>query len=86
MRLLAFSDVHRDGRQAARLADMAGDADVVIGAGDFASIHPGDRVLLIVEHDPKFAGILLEMAHEKGFKALITSSGEAAMQMARDCQ
>ena len=41
MRVLAFSDVHRDGRQAARLADMAGDADVVVAAGDFASVHRG---------------------------------------------
>ena len=41
MRLLAFSDVHRDQRQAASLADRAADADVVIAAGDFASIHRG---------------------------------------------
>jgi Icc-related predicted phosphoesterase len=41
MRLLAFSDVHRDSRQAARLAEMAPEADVVIGAGDFASQHRG---------------------------------------------
>ena len=41
MRLLAFSDVHRDRRQAERLADMAADADVVVAAGDFASVHRG---------------------------------------------
>ncbi|MDQ3934966.1 MAG: metallophosphoesterase family protein [Actinomycetota bacterium] len=41
MRLLCFSDVHRDKRQAQRLADMAADADVVIAAGDFASAHRG---------------------------------------------
>ncbi len=41
MRLLCFSDVHRDKRQAQRLADMAADADVVIAAGDFASMHRG---------------------------------------------
>jgi Icc-related predicted phosphoesterase len=41
MRLLAFSDVHRDSRQAQRLAEMAEEADVVIGAGDFASQHRG---------------------------------------------
>jgi CheY-like chemotaxis protein len=37
-----------------------------------------------VENDSKFASVLLDMAHEKGFKALITSSGEAALQMARE--
>jgi uncharacterized protein len=41
MRLLAFSDLHRDLRQAAALVEMSADADVVIGAGDFASVHEG---------------------------------------------
>ncbi len=41
MKLLAFSDLHRDLDQAATLVEMAADADVVIGAGDFASVHEG---------------------------------------------
>lgn len=41
MRILAFSDLHRDLDQAARLTEMSKDADLVIGAGDFASIHDG---------------------------------------------
>ena len=41
MRILAFSDLHRDLDQAARLTEMSKEADVVIGAGDFASIHEG---------------------------------------------
>ena len=41
MRLLAFSDLHRDLAGAARLVEMSEAADVVIGAGDFASIHSG---------------------------------------------
>lgn len=41
MRLLAFSDLHRDLSRARELAALAGDADVVIGAGDFASVHEG---------------------------------------------
>jgi Icc-related predicted phosphoesterase len=41
MKLLAFSDLHRDLEQAAALVEMTGDADVVIGAGDFASVHEG---------------------------------------------
>ncbi|MDQ5894103.1 MAG: uncharacterized protein QG596_364 [Actinomycetota bacterium] len=41
MRILAFSDLHRDLDQAARLTEMSKEADVVIGAGDFASIHQG---------------------------------------------
>lgn len=41
MRLLAFSDLHRDRRQAERLVELSERADVVIGAGDFASMHLG---------------------------------------------
>jgi uncharacterized protein len=41
VKLLAFSDLHRDLDQGAKLVEMAGEADVVIGAGDFASVHEG---------------------------------------------
>jgi signal transduction histidine kinase/DNA-binding response OmpR family regulator len=51
--------------------------------GDRDEVRPGDPILLVVEHDSKFAGILLEMAHEKGLKALITSRGENVLALAR---
>ena len=41
MRLLAFSDLHRDLDGAARLVERSADADVVIAAGDFANQHKG---------------------------------------------
>src|SRR5688572_11396496 len=41
MRILAFSDLHRDLDQAARLVELSAGADAVIGAGDFASVHEG---------------------------------------------
>ena len=41
MRLLAFSDLHRDLGQAGELVERSAQADVVVGAGDFASIHNG---------------------------------------------
>ncbi len=41
VKLLAFSDLHRDLGQAAALVEMSAGADVVIGAGDFASVHEG---------------------------------------------
>jgi len=41
VRILAFSDLHRDLGQAAALVEISADADVVIGAGDFASVHEG---------------------------------------------
>jgi Icc-related predicted phosphoesterase len=39
MRILAFSDLHTDLDGAANLVELSADADVVIGAGDFASVH-----------------------------------------------
>jgi Icc-related predicted phosphoesterase len=41
VKLLAFSDLHRDLTQAEKLVEMSAEADVVIGAGDFASVHEG---------------------------------------------
>jgi Icc-related predicted phosphoesterase len=41
VKILAFSDLHRDLTQAAKLVEMSADADLVIGAGDFASVHEG---------------------------------------------
>jgi Icc-related predicted phosphoesterase len=41
MRLLAFSDLHRDLDRAGSLVQRSGEVDVVIGAGDFASVHRG---------------------------------------------
>lgn len=41
MRILAFSDLHRDLDGAARLVELSAEADLVVGAGDFASVHEG---------------------------------------------
>jgi Icc-related predicted phosphoesterase len=41
VRILAFSDLHRDLDQGAKLVEMSADADLVVGAGDFASVHEG---------------------------------------------
>ena len=41
MRILAFSDLHRDLDTAASLVELATEADLVVGAGDFASVHEG---------------------------------------------
>ena len=41
MKLLAFSDLHCDLDGAAELVERSSEADVVVGAGDFASVHTG---------------------------------------------
>jgi HAMP domain-containing protein/CheY-like chemotaxis protein/signal transduction histidine kinase len=51
-------------------------------ADDRDEIHQGDRTVLIVEDDVTFARILIDMAHEKGFKALAATRGETAIHLA----
>jgi uncharacterized protein len=41
LKLLAFSDLHTDLEQAQRLVERSESADVVVGVGDFASVHTG---------------------------------------------
>ncbi len=50
---------------------------------DRDDIQEGDRVVLIVEDDVSFAGILLDLAREKGFKALVATTGSMALALAR---
>ncbi|TJY43989.1 response regulator [Cohnella pontilimi] len=50
---------------------------------DRDTIESGDRVLLIVEDDQKFNEILLEVVHKKGCKAVITSRGLQALELAQ---
>jgi CheY-like chemotaxis protein len=40
-------------------------------------------VLAIVEDDPKFASILMDLAHEHGFKGLVATNGRDALALAR---
>ncbi|HEV8631336.1 MAG TPA: HAMP domain-containing protein [Thermoanaerobaculia bacterium] len=50
---------------------------------DRASIHPGDRVLLIVEDDETFAQVVLDLARERGFRGLVATTGSEALECAR---
>ncbi|HZM53166.1 MAG TPA: response regulator, partial [Vicinamibacteria bacterium] len=53
-------------------------------ADDREDVKPGDRVVLIVEDDLAFSRFLYDLAHEKGFKALVTSRGVNALALARE--
>ena len=51
-------------------------------ADDRMEIEEGDRVVLIVEDDVKFANILVDLAHQKGFKCLVANTGKVALALA----
>jgi CheY-like chemotaxis protein len=51
---------------------------------DRSTLDHGDRAVLIVENDPNFAGILLDMAREKGFKGIVALDGETALELVRE--
>ncbi len=57
--------------------------DLVID-DDRGSLRPGDPALLIVEDDVTFARILLDLAHERGLKALVALRGSSAISLARE--
>jgi HAMP domain-containing protein/signal transduction histidine kinase/CheY-like chemotaxis protein len=49
-------------------------------------IRASDRVLLVVDNDLDFARYLMEVAHDCGFKVLVTSLGTVALTLAREHQ
>jgi HAMP domain-containing protein/CheY-like chemotaxis protein/signal transduction histidine kinase len=50
---------------------------------DREHLSPGDVVLLIVEDDPHFARVLVNLARERGFKVLVARTGDEALTLAR---
>ena len=53
-------------------------------ADDRDNLQPDDAILLIVEDDPHYAGILCDLARDKGFKVLVASRGADALALARE--
>src|SRR5205823_1155319 len=53
-------------------------------ADDREDLKPGDMVLLIVEDDPHYARILVDLAHDNGFKVLTAATGADALVLAND--
>jgi HAMP domain-containing protein/CheY-like chemotaxis protein/signal transduction histidine kinase len=49
---------------------------------DRDDISPSDAALLVVEDDPHYARVLLDLARRKGFKVLVAGTGERALSLA----
>jgi CheY-like chemotaxis protein len=55
-------------------------------ADDRLDIQPGDGILLVVEDDPHYARILIDLARDKGFKVLLAMRGDDALDLAKQYQ
>jgi CheY-like chemotaxis protein/signal transduction histidine kinase/HAMP domain-containing protein len=55
-------------------------------ADDRLDIQPGEAILLIVEDDPHYARIMIDLARDKGFKALLAMRGDDALDLAKQYQ
>src|SRR5207245_2864273 len=67
--------------------DFGLDPSVLLPTGvedDRATIEAGDRVVLIVDDDPGFAGTVLEVARSRGFKGVIATRGDAGLALAHE--
>ena len=74
-------------RPAARKAETATPATPTptfrLIADDRETLSGGDKVILVVEDDAAFAGILFDLAHEQGFKCLVAANAEDALIVTR---
>jgi HAMP domain-containing protein/CheY-like chemotaxis protein/signal transduction histidine kinase len=53
---------------------------------DRLNLEPGDTILLIVEDDPHYARVLIDLARDKGFKVLVANRGAEALDLAKQFQ
>jgi signal transduction histidine kinase/CheY-like chemotaxis protein/HAMP domain-containing protein len=49
---------------------------------DRASIVPGDRTLLVMEDDEHFAGVLMAIGRQQGFKVVVATRGDTGLALA----
>ncbi|PBB36370.1 response regulator [Mesorhizobium sp. M1A.F.Ca.IN.020.03.2.1] len=61
-------------------ADTSGTPEL---ADDRDSINPSDRVVLIVEDDPTFGGLLLGLARSAGLKGVLSTAGSGTLALTR---
>jgi len=68
-----------------QMLDLDGPSERVIEPvpDDRDNIEPGDRTLLIVEDDPHYARILVDVAHGRGFKVLVAARGSDALDLVK---
>ena len=72
----------RSGHSVASVSDAVVEAPTI--EDDRDKLERGDLILLIIEDDRDFAGILRDFAREKGFKAIVAASVSGGIALARE--
>jgi CheY-like chemotaxis protein/signal transduction histidine kinase/HAMP domain-containing protein len=70
----------------ASLTTPAPERPIELIPDDRLDLRAGDTILLIVEDDPHYARILVDLAREKGFKVLVAMRGADALDLAKQFQ
>jgi len=74
----------RTGPLPRQLSPVSAEITIERVADDRANLQPDDAVLLIVEDDPHYARVLVDLSHDKGFKVLVAMGGAEALALARE--
>jgi len=82
----SFDETPRPPATDSQVPSSEGPAIVAEVLDDAEKIRSGDRVILIIEDDLKFAKIMVEMAHKSDFKAVVATRGDTGIAMANELQ
>jgi CheY-like chemotaxis protein len=80
------SDLSAPSIQPARLLSASAERSFEQIPDDRLGIRPGDPLLLVVEDDVHYARIMIDLAHDKGFKVVLATRGEDALNLAKQYQ
>jgi CheY-like chemotaxis protein len=67
-------------------APVAPERAVELIEDDRFEVQAGDSILLIVEDDPHYARIVMDLARDKGFKVIVATRGADAVELAKQYQ
>ena len=59
-------------------------ASAIVQEDDRSDLSEGKRLLLIIEDDPTFAGIVCDLSRELGFQCIIAGTAQEAIDLARE--
>ena len=82
MKLLLFSDLHNSRAAATRLVEMAADVDVLVGAGDFATVRRGIEITIDILKQTRKTAVSTGSAQA----VLVPGNSESVEELQKACQ